>query len=86
VAHSGDGGPARRAHFNLPSSIAFDRADIYVADSANNVIRRVHEGIVTTVKTTNLSYPRDIAIDATRHLYINDSFHHRVLRMALPPT
>ena len=50
--YSGDNGPATSAELNGPSGIAFDAAgDLYIADSVNNVIRRVaaDTGIITTV-------------------------------------
>ncbi len=49
---SGDGGPAVRASFRFPTSVAFETAtgNIYILDAGNNRIRRVTPtGIVTTV-------------------------------------
>src|SRR5262245_4928968 len=49
---SGDGGPATKAEFSSPHSIALDAADnIYIADIANHRIRKVDAkaGIVTTI-------------------------------------
>jgi streptogramin lyase len=48
----GDGGPAIKAQFRSPHSIALDQYDnIYIADIGNHRIRRVHakSGIVTTI-------------------------------------
>ena len=47
----GDGGPASKAAFRDPSALAFDKEDnLYVGDTANNVIRKIDaKGIVTTV-------------------------------------
>jgi len=42
----GDGGPAECAQLNRPSGISFDRAgDLYIADTGNQRIRRVHPGL-----------------------------------------
>ncbi len=50
--YSGDGGKAYNAKLNQPTGLAFDaQGDLYIADSANNVIRRVDAktDIITTV-------------------------------------
>ena len=48
--YGGDGGPATSALFSYPSGIAFDAAGrLYVADKGNNRIRRISNGIVTTL-------------------------------------
>ncbi len=49
----GDGGPATKAHLNMPSDVALDRTngDIYIADMHHNRVRRIDAktGIITTV-------------------------------------
>ncbi len=49
--YTGDGGPANQAAFRDPSALAVDKDDnLYVADTANNVIRKIDtKGIVTTI-------------------------------------
>jgi hypothetical protein len=50
--YRGDNGPAVRAELNQPTGVAVDGAgNVYIADSSNNVIRRVDAttGIITTV-------------------------------------
>jgi streptogramin lyase len=50
--YSGDGGRAASAKLNEPTGLALDaKGNLYIADSANNVIRRVDvkTGIITTV-------------------------------------
>ena len=51
AGYSGDGAPATSAQLNLPLSIAFDAAgNLYISDTANNVIRKVNtQGIISTV-------------------------------------
>jgi hypothetical protein len=49
---NGDGGPATSAQANLPSAVAVDaQGDLFIADTANNVIREVKAGtgVITTV-------------------------------------
>ncbi|WP_143120498.1 NHL domain-containing protein [Actinacidiphila alni] len=50
--YTGDGGAAAHARLNQPNGIALDvKGDLYIADSSNNVIRRVDAatGVITTV-------------------------------------
>jgi sugar lactone lactonase YvrE len=52
AGYSGDGRLAAFAELNSPTGVAVDaKGDLYIADSANNVIRRVdaRTGIITTV-------------------------------------
>src|SRR5215813_2147688 len=48
--YSGDGGPATQAKIDTPEGVAVDgRGNVYIADSASNVVRRVDTaGIITT--------------------------------------
>ena len=50
-AHYGDGGPASEAAFRDPSALATDKeGNLYIADGANNMIRKIDtKGIVTTI-------------------------------------
>ena len=55
AGYAGDGAAATAATLNAPAGIALDSAgDIFIADSANNVIRRVDAvtGIITTIAGT----------------------------------
>jgi sugar lactone lactonase YvrE len=52
AAYAGDGGAATSASLNAPNGIALDgTGNLYIADTANNVIRRVDaiSGVITTV-------------------------------------
>lgn len=48
--HDGDGGPALEATFRDPNALASDKeGNIYIADAANNLIRKIDtKGVVTT--------------------------------------
>jgi uncharacterized protein (TIGR03437 family) len=41
---SGDGGPATSAQLNFPSGVAVNNGNIYIADTANNVVRMLTPG------------------------------------------
>jgi len=91
-AYSGDNGPAVSAFLNHPNSGAADAfGNLFIADSANNVIRKVTPaGIVTTVAgngnggytgdngpatSASLLFPEGVAIDASGNLFIADTYN-----------
>lgn len=84
----GDGGPATSAELDSPSGFAVDSAgNWYIADSANNRIRKVTPGgAISTIAGTGdpkqLSAPRAIAIDASNNLYIADTGNNAVRELA----
>src|ERR1039458_7533029 len=53
---SGDNGPATSAQLNVPLGVTVDAAgNLYIADSENNLIRKVSNGVITTVAGTSLA-------------------------------
>ena len=92
--YGGDGGPATSAMLDSPSGVAVDSADnLFIADTNNNRIREVRNGVITTYAGTGvggfcgdggppaaacLFSPRGIAIDSSGGLYIADSGNNRV--------
>ena len=96
--YSGDGGDARFAALAVPVATAFDSSgNLYIADSGNEVIRRVTpQGVISTYAGTGragfsgdggrataatLRYPLSLAVDATGNLYINDAENFRIRRV-----
>ena len=75
---SGDNGPAINAQLYAPNALALDPAgNLYIADTGNVRIRKVSNGIITTVAGNGvsgaaMSYPNAIAVDAAGNLYISD--------------
>jgi sugar lactone lactonase YvrE len=55
-SYSGDGGPAARARFRVPESVAFDaQGNLYVADRDNGAVRKISsDGRITTVAGTGV--------------------------------
>ena len=102
---SGDGGLAVNASLNLlnftpahPSGVAVDSGgNIYIADSGNNRVRKISNGIITTVAgngtggfsgdggpavNAQLYSPSGVAVDKAGNLYIADLSNNRVRKVS----
>ncbi len=94
----GDGGPAIQAQLHSPSGVAVDTVgNIYIADWANNRIRKVDtNGIITTVAGNGigwysgdggpateaaLQFPWKVAIDYSGNLYIADYYNDLIRKV-----
>ena len=52
---SGDGGPAIEAELNSPTGLAIDKEDnLYFSDRENHVIRKISDGIISTIAGNGL--------------------------------
>jgi hypothetical protein len=62
------------ARFNSPQSVTVDNRDgaVYVADTGNNCIRKIFNGVVSTYES-NFDSPTKICLGANRKLYVTDS-------------
>src|SRR5580658_6225586 len=85
---SGDNGPAVNAQLYGPNGLALDTAgNLYIADTFNSRVRKVSNGIITTVAgngvdaaagdggpatSAELSYPYALALDTAGNIYISD--------------
>jgi sugar lactone lactonase YvrE len=98
MGYGGDNGPAERAQFNTPFDLRFaPDGTLYVADTGNNVIRRINAaGVVATVVGTGsrgfagdgadarlaqLNRPSGITFATDGALWIADTYNHRVRRV-----
>jgi len=93
----GDGGPATEALFIQLDGIAVTPDDVvYVSDSLANRVRKIEDGIITTVAGTgetdfsgdggpateaNLHWPTALELDDRGNLLITDTFHHAIRRL-----
>ena len=61
VGYSGDGGLATQAQLRQPNGLALDEAgNLYIADRGNQVVRKVSNGLITTV-AGSFGRPPDIS-------------------------
>jgi sugar lactone lactonase YvrE len=91
---SGDGGPAIGAELGYPQGVAVDASgNLYIADSSDNSIRKVMNGIIATVAgnggggdsgdggpatSAQIGYPEGVAVDASGNLYLTDTGNERI--------
>jgi sugar lactone lactonase YvrE len=94
----GDNGPALGAKLNHPYAVALDSAgNLYIADSGNFRIRKVSNGIITTVAgngtesfggddgpavSAQLNRPSAVAVDGAGNVYIADTSNNRVRKVS----
>jgi streptogramin lyase len=91
-------GTGRSASFNSPFGIAVDAAgNVYVADSGNNLIRKITPGgVVSTFAGSGLrgagngagtssafNTPAGLAIDATGNIYVSDEGNNQIREITL---
>ena len=97
--YSGDGGPAIKASLCAPGGAAVDSSgNLYIADSRNNVIRKVDSsGMITTfagngfggfggdggpATRANLNYPEGVAVDGQGNVIIADYLNSRIRKVS----
>jgi sugar lactone lactonase YvrE len=82
----GDNGPATGGQFFLPEAVSVDsEGDLYIADTYNQLVRKVSNGVITTVAgggsstgdnvaatAAILNGPQSLAVDANGNLYFAD--------------
>lgn len=96
--YAGDGGPATNANLRTPTTLAFDTAgNFYIADSHNEVIRKVDtNGIITTVAgdgsqgysgdggpatAAAMATPVGIAVDVFGNYFISDNWNQHIRKV-----
>jgi trimeric autotransporter adhesin len=94
VATGGDKGPATQAGLNQPAGVLADgKGNVYIADSSNNTVRVVNNGIINEfagqylvgntgdngyAMNSLLNYPTSLSEDQAGNLYILDQNNNRV--------
>ena len=96
--YAGDGGLATSASLNAPRGVAVDSAGrIYIADTSNNVVRRVDtSGVITTIAgngimgfggdgssatAASLAQPQNVWVDTAGNVLIADTLNHRIRKV-----
>jgi uncharacterized protein (TIGR03437 family) len=95
---SGDSGPAASAQLDYPWAVAADSAgNLYIADTYNQRIRKIANGVISTVAgngtpgfsgdggpatSAELNYPSGVAVDSAGNLYIADYFNQRIRKVS----
>jgi trimeric autotransporter adhesin len=90
----GDGGPATSAHLDTPLMVFADGAgNVFISDASNNVVRKVSDGVISTIAGTgmqgyngdggpatsaSLFVPNGIATDAEGNVYFSDSQNNAI--------
>ena len=85
---SGDGGPATDAMLTVPEGVAVDASgNLYIADTGNLRIRKVTQGVISTIAGTGiaghsddgvlainaqLGFPQKLALDSSDNLFFTD--------------
>jgi hypothetical protein len=99
AGYSGDGGQATDATVNVPYGVATDASgNVYVADYANNRIRKINStGIITTIAgngfagfsgdggpatLANIYAPRGITTDGSGNVYFSDYANNRIRKIS----
>jgi trimeric autotransporter adhesin len=86
--YAGDGGAAVNAELLSPAGVAVDAAgNVYIADSGNNVIRKITNGIINTFVGAGatpqlLNNPVSVLVDKNYNVFICDSNGLRVLEFS----
>ena len=96
--YRGDNGPATSAQVYYPRGVAVDSAgNVHIADEYNSRIRKISNGVITTVVGTGvagyggdngpatqaqLNFPHDVAFDSAGNMYIADSENFRIRKVA----
>ncbi|MGA2328647.1 MAG: BACON domain-containing carbohydrate-binding protein [Bryobacteraceae bacterium] len=98
AGYNGDNIPATSAQLHSPWSVAVDSSgNLYIGDTLNYRVRKVSNGVITTLagtgtlgyngdniqaNTAQLGEPYGVAVDATGNVYIADTWNNRIRKVS----
>jgi sugar lactone lactonase YvrE len=72
-------GIGKGAIFYSPAGTSIDDAgNLYIADTRNNVIRKITPALVVTTYATGVTFPRDIKLDKAGYAYVTNQTKHTI--------
>lgn len=76
-------GSGNNARFNSPNGVATDSSNnVYVADTGNNLIRKISGGTVSTLgASASFSSPSGVAVDSSGNVYVADTGHDTIRKI-----
>ena len=76
-------GDQKSAEFALPQAVATDSSGrIYIADTANNKIKKIADGKVTTLVESGLNKPQGLIVYGST-LYISDTNNNKIKKVSI---
>jgi sugar lactone lactonase YvrE len=77
-------GAGSAATFYIPQGITTDGANLYVADSWNNKIRKIviATGVVSSLSAATFNWPEGITTDGT-NLYVTDTYSNKIRKIVI---
>lgn len=93
--YAGDGGDPKAAYLDFAEDAAFDRSGaMYIADTYNNVIRKVEDGVISTfagtgsygdadgaVSKAKFGLPKGVAVDSSGCVYVADTDNGKIKKI-----
>ena len=82
AGYAGDNGTATAAKLNAPAGVALDsQANIYIADSGNNAIRKITPGGSISTLAAGFNNPEALAVDSNGSVHVADTGNGRIAKV-----
>ncbi|MEW6407365.1 MAG: hypothetical protein AB1465_01610 [Patescibacteria group bacterium] len=94
--YAGDGGDPKQAYLDFPEDVTFDsQGRMYIADTMNNVIRKVENGKISTLagtgsygdgagkaKLADFAQPKGIAASSKSEVFVADTDNQKIKKIS----